>query len=174
MADWAIGWCRPINNDFAPRIGITYSPDSKWVIRAGAGMFYNQDTGNPRFDMARNLAGRVRVNSDLPNPTLFWSNALSSFSGAVAQVPLPYAFANKYDRRTPYSLEYLLNVQRELSNNWIVEAVISARSASTSSCCARSTNRCPERSAPRKAGRRIRNSAAFNWWTTRRTAITTR
>src|SRR6185436_13155875 len=25
-------------NDFAPRIGITYSPDSKWVFRLGGGM----------------------------------------------------------------------------------------------------------------------------------------
>ena len=49
------------HNDFAPRIGISYSPDSKWVIRTGFGMFYNQDTGNPRFDMARNIAGRIRV-----------------------------------------------------------------------------------------------------------------
>ena len=42
-------------NDFAPRIGVTWSPNSKWVIRAGAGIFYSQDTGNPRFDMAGNL-----------------------------------------------------------------------------------------------------------------------
>lgn len=109
-------------NDFAPRIGITYSPDTKWVIRTGAGMFYNQDTGNPRFDMARNIAGRIRVNSDLQNPTLFWSNALSNISGGVANITIPYAFANKYDRRTPYSLEYLLNVQRQLGGNVVVEA----------------------------------------------------
>ena len=50
-------------NDFAPRLGITWSPTSKWVIRAGAGIFYSQDTGNPRFDMARNLAGRTRFES---------------------------------------------------------------------------------------------------------------
>jgi hypothetical protein len=108
-------------NDFAPRIGITYSPDSKWVFRLGGGMFYNQDTGNPRFDMARNIAGRIRVNSDLQNPTLFWSNALSNISGGVANITLPYAFANKYDRRTPYSMEYLFNVQRQLGNNVVLE-----------------------------------------------------
>ena len=59
------------------------------MIRAGAGMFYNQDTGNPRFDMARNIAGRIRVNSDLQNPTLFWSNALSNISGGVANITMP-------------------------------------------------------------------------------------
>lgn len=108
-------------NDFGPRIGIAYSPTSKWVIRLGAGMFYNQDTGNPRFDMARNVAGRIRTNSQLLNPTLFWNNALASLGGATANVKVPYAFANKYERRTPYTWEYLLNVQRDLGHDMVVE-----------------------------------------------------
>ena len=118
---WATRLVQTDNNDFAPRIGITYSPDSKWVIRTGAGMFYNQDTGNPRFDLARNIAGRIRVNSDLQNPTLFWSNALSNISGGVANITLPYAFANKYERRTPYSMEYLFNIQRQLGGDLVLE-----------------------------------------------------
>jgi outer membrane receptor protein involved in Fe transport len=109
------------HNDFAPRIGLTYAPANKWVIRTGLGMFYNQDTGNPRFDLARNIAGRIRVNSDLQNPTLFWSNALSNISGGVANITVPYAFANKYERRTPYTLEYLLNIQRQLTNDMLLE-----------------------------------------------------
>jgi hypothetical protein len=108
--------------DFAPRIGIAYSPNAKWVIRAGFGIFYNQDAGNPRFDMARNLSGRVRFNPATPDfPNLTWSNALASFSGAVAQVPTPYAFANKYERVTPRSNQYLFNVQRELPHNMVFE-----------------------------------------------------
>ncbi len=108
-------------NDFAPRVGITYSPTSKWVVRAGAGMFYNQDTGNPRFDMARNIAGRIRSNSDPNVPNLFWNNALSNISGGVPQITRPYAFANKYERRTPYTWEYVFNVQRELGHDWVME-----------------------------------------------------
>ena len=108
-------------NDFAPRIGVTYSPSPKWVVRTGAGMFYNQDTGNPRFDMARNVAGRIRSNSNLYDPTLNWNNALASISGGVANIRNPYAFANKYERRTPYTWEYLLNVQRELGASSVVE-----------------------------------------------------
>ena len=110
------------NNDFAPRIGLAWMPSSKWVVRVGGGMFYNQDSGNPRFDMARNLAGRVRFNPANPDlPNLTWQNALSSFTGAVAQVPTPYAFANKYDRRTPYTMQYLFNVQRELGRDLVFE-----------------------------------------------------
>ena len=109
------------SNDFAPRIGITYAPTPKWVVRMGAGMFYNQDTGNPRFDMARNIAGRIRVNSALQNPTLFWSNALSNIGTGIPNITVPYAFANKYERRTPYTWEYLLNVQRELGHDFVLE-----------------------------------------------------
>ncbi|HEX4759010.1 MAG TPA: hypothetical protein VH308_13550, partial [Terracidiphilus sp.] len=39
--------------DFAPRLGVAWSPTDKWTVRVGAGVFYTQDTGNPVFDMAR-------------------------------------------------------------------------------------------------------------------------
>ncbi|MGH9721746.1 MAG: carboxypeptidase regulatory-like domain-containing protein [Bryobacteraceae bacterium] len=109
-------------NDFAPRLGLTWSPSSKWVIRTGGGVFYSQDSGNPRFDMARNLAGRLRFNSNTQTPNLNWDNSLASLTGGVAQVPTPYTFANPYDRRTPYVMQYMFNVQRELPMNTVLEA----------------------------------------------------
>ena len=109
------------NNDWAPRIGISYQLNQKTVIRTGAGMFYSQDTGNPRFDMARNLAGRLRANPSA-NPDLTWDNGLASIAGGVANVPTPYTFANPYDRRTPYTMQFLLNVQRELGKGLTAEA----------------------------------------------------
>jgi len=108
-------------NDFAPRLGITWSPKSKWVIRTGAGYFYSQETGNPRFDMARNLAGRLRFNSNTQIPDLNWDNALASISGSVANVTQPYTFANPYDRRTPYTVQYMFNIQRELPGNILLD-----------------------------------------------------
>lgn len=109
------------NNDFAPRIGITWSPTEKWVFRAGAGMFYTQDTGNPRFDMARNTAGRYRQESPGDFPTVTFTNAFLGAAGATPDVPTPYSFANKYERRTPYVMQYLFNVQRELSSTLALE-----------------------------------------------------
>ncbi len=108
-------------NDWAPRFGITWAPSEKWVIRTGAGVFYSQDTGNPRFDMARNLAGRLRDNSNQQFPNMTWDNSLSSIAGGVANVPRPYTFANPYDRRTTYSHQYMFNVQRELPMNTLFE-----------------------------------------------------
>ena len=109
------------NNDFAPRIGISWNPTAKWVIRTGAGMFYTQDTGNPRFDMARNIAGRFRKESDSTRPDTQWANSFSSIVGAFPQIANPYSFANLYERRTPYVMQYLFNVQREFSSNLVLE-----------------------------------------------------
>ncbi len=108
-------------NDFAPRFGITWSPSPKWVIRTGGGYFYSQDSGNPRFDMARNLAGRLRYNSNTNTPNLDWTTALASISGGLANVDHPYTFANPYDRRTPYAIQYMFNVQRELPMGTLLE-----------------------------------------------------
>lgn len=110
------------NNDWAPRIGVSYQLNPKTVLRTGAGMFYSQDTGNPRFDMARNLAGRLRANPDASFPNLTWANSLASIAGGTANVFNPYTFANPLDRRTPYAMQFLFNVQRELSNNLTYEA----------------------------------------------------
>jgi len=108
------------NLNFAPRIGATWNPTPKWVFRSGFGIFYSQDTGNPRFDVARNLAGRTRFESD--NNTLYtFQTAFASLAGTVANVTTPYAFANAYDRRTPRTMTYLLNVQRELPGSTVVE-----------------------------------------------------
>jgi len=108
------------NNDWAPRLGIAYSPTSKWTIRAGGGMFYSQDTGNPRFDMARNFAGRRRDESTIATPDLNWSAPFRNLGGTV-QINNPYVLGNINDRRTPYVLQYMLNVQRELDNHTVLE-----------------------------------------------------
>jgi hypothetical protein len=109
--------------NFAPRIGIAYNFDDKTVIRAGFGVFYLQDIGNAMyFDLARNIAARVTLNSNIGTPTLFWNNAIPGGNGATAQVPPPYAFTASYDHATSYTMQYLLNVQRQFGNDWVVEA----------------------------------------------------
>ena len=108
--------------DFAPRVGIAYSPNSRWVIRAGYGIFYVHDIGNAVFDMARNTAGRFRVNSAVGTPTLFWSNAVAAGNSTSAQVTSPYAFVDAYSHRTAYTMQYLFNVQRQLGKSMLLEA----------------------------------------------------
>jgi hypothetical protein len=106
--------------DFAPRVGIAFSPDSKTVVRAGWGIFSNQEIGNAYFDLARNIGGRVTLQSNSGTPNLFYSNAVPA-GGAYANVPSPYAYAMNPDHHTTYSMQQLLNVQRQLTPNWALE-----------------------------------------------------
>jgi hypothetical protein len=116
--------------NFAPRVGISWSPDSKTVVRTGFGIFYNQDIGNAVFDMSRNIAARVSI---LPGASgcaatgCTWQQAApagQSGSGgpAVANVPPPYAYADAYSGQTSYTTQFMFNLQRQLQGNWLIEA----------------------------------------------------
>lgn len=115
-------------NDFAPRFGLAYTPTPKLSIRTGFGAFYVQDTGNPRFDMGRNLGGRGRYesNEERPNSLLDdpWAFERATFpcSGwtGVCLGP-PYTLANIPWRRTPYVLQWMFSIQRELPSDVLLE-----------------------------------------------------
>jgi hypothetical protein len=97
-------------------------------VRAGVGMFYMQDTGNPRFDMARNAAGRRQ---DTADPLLLAQNWNSPFAGSgtnpcgvappLVCISNHYALGNEFDRTTPRMVQYVFNVQRELGRNAALE-----------------------------------------------------
>lgn len=119
---------RPDRNDFAPRLSLAWAPAIRWSIRAGAGFFYTQDQGNPRFDMVRNAAGRgdftasdQRPNSALDDP---WRNQRQSFTctGWTGEcVGQPFVLGNTHIRRTPYVVQWLFNLQRQMTANLLLE-----------------------------------------------------
>jgi hypothetical protein len=114
--------------NFAPRVGWAWTPSERWSVRAGVGMFYMQDTGNPRFDMARNAAGRRQDTSD---PLLLNQNWNAPFAGSgtnpcnspagIVCISNHYTLGNEFDRTTPRMVQYLFNVQRELGRNAALE-----------------------------------------------------
>ena len=108
--------------DFAPRLGIAYSPNSNTVIRAGFGVFYNQEIGNAYFDLARNIAGRVTFTSSPGISTISFSNAVPPSGGTKANVPSPYAYSMEPNHHTSYAMQYLFNIQRQLTPSWALEA----------------------------------------------------
>jgi hypothetical protein len=121
---------QPDHNDFAPRIGVVWTPSQKMTVRSGYGIFYVQDTTNPVFDMSRNIQGRITSNSN-PATRQFLTFASPYSAGATnpcgVQMPpqvcvtAPQVYANQYDRTTPYLEQYLVNVQHELSRNTAIE-----------------------------------------------------
>jgi Carboxypeptidase regulatory-like domain/TonB dependent receptor len=115
------------NNDFAPRVSLAYRPTDLWTIRAGFGVFYVQDIVEARFDLSRNVGGRSQFtadsevpNANLSNPFQFEGGACSNWTGPC-QGPT-FTLANNTNRRTPYLLQWIFNVQRQLGANTVLEA----------------------------------------------------
>lgn len=116
------------NNNFAVRIGLAYSPTRRWTFRTGFGTFYTQDTGNPVFDMGRNLGGRDSFvsNTEKPNQNFSdpWVEERQSFkcTGWTGTcIGTPQFLGNIQQNRTPYVNQWLFNIQRQLTENLVLE-----------------------------------------------------
>jgi hypothetical protein len=107
--------------NFAPRLGIAWSPTSRWTLRVGAGIFYVQDIASFYLDATRNLTGSEVVTGSTTFPNLTLTNPFQIQNGVVPVVNTPKILGIQVDRKTPYTIQYLFNVQRELSTNTALE-----------------------------------------------------
>ena len=117
------GLVNPDRNNFAPRIGIAYSPTPKTVIRSGFGTYYAVlDMGNSIYDMSRTLAGLLRQSQSVPFPDLSLS---SPFRGLGSSGPItlvqPLILANAADIRSTYVNEWSFTIQRSISRDLVFE-----------------------------------------------------
>ncbi len=108
-------------NNFAPRLGIAYSPSAKWAFRTGFGIFYSQESKNSIFDLNRAMGGRANPAIDLQGiPTLSYQNFINT-----SQLPVSFApgltWGADPNMRNTYTMQYLFNVQRTLGNNSTLE-----------------------------------------------------
>jgi hypothetical protein len=122
------GLVNPSNRNWGPRIGLAYNPAEHWSIRAGFGMFYVQDIGNIVFDMARNMGGKDGYVIGGSQRTTYLSSPWATETGSPlcpgwggVCVAAPQIQATAQNNRTPYVQQYLLNVQRELTRNLVLE-----------------------------------------------------
>lgn len=66
----------PNHSEWAPRIGAAYRLTSKWVVRAGGGIYYSPDTLNPITILSLNppFAENYTYNTTKANPVITFSN----------------------------------------------------------------------------------------------------
>ena len=115
------------HNDFAPRISFAYRPTEKWTVRTGIGAFYVQDIVEARFDLSRNVGGRSQFTADSERPDANFSNPWLNEGGKCSNWSGPcqgptFTLANNTNRRTPYLLQWVFNVQRQLGADTVLEA----------------------------------------------------
>lgn len=118
------GLVRPDRNNWAPRVGFAYSPSPKTVVRGGFGVFYNMiDLGNSIFDMARTLAGLRRdfPNRDFPDLQLSSRPFHTGASAGIVPLAQPLVLANNPDMRTSSVNQWSANVQRAVTNDFVVD-----------------------------------------------------
>jgi hypothetical protein len=108
--------------DFAPRLGIAWSPSDKWSIRTGFGIFYSQESKNSIFDLNRGLGGRTGnlTATTYGQPTFSYTNFINTAALPVT-VPIGLTWGANSHLPTSYSEQYILNVQRTLGQSTTLE-----------------------------------------------------
>jgi hypothetical protein len=110
-------------NNFAPRLGIAYSPSNKWSIRTGFGVFFSQESKNSIFDLNRGMGGRASVVPDVQAaPVLSYTNFIdASKLPVLLSSPSGLTWGADSNLATTYTMSYLFNIQRTLGNNSTLE-----------------------------------------------------
>jgi hypothetical protein len=108
-------------NNFAPRLGIAYSPSAEWSFRTGFGVFFSEESKNSIFDMSRAAGGRANPVIDLQaTPALTYNNFINT-----SQLPVRFApgltWGADYNLPITYTMQYLLNIQRTLGSHSTLE-----------------------------------------------------
>ncbi len=108
--------------NFAPRFGIAYSPTSNLVVRGGFGIFYDQESKNSIFDTNRNQAGRFTSNQNLHlAPQFTYTNFLNTASLPFTIDPSGLSWGVDPTLPTSYTIQYILNVQRQFHTGTSIE-----------------------------------------------------
>ena len=86
-------------NNWAPRLGISYTPTQHWVVRAGYGMFTTMTSPMPAsmWRVTWPVVSRILRAVGLPGvATINWSNAVgpTGAGSALATIPPPYSYSN--------------------------------------------------------------------------------
>jgi hypothetical protein len=110
----------PDRNNFAPRIGLAYSPTEKTVIRAGYGIFYDLIAFNEtQFWGVSNPPNTQIASFRNPRPTPIFQ--VANMYPPPEFIPSTSPNTTDPNNRTPYVGQYNVNVQRDVMG-FLIEA----------------------------------------------------
>jgi len=118
----------PDRDDFAPRLGFSWSPQAKTLVRGGGGVFYDRTFGDVDFQKSANPPFAKESFGELT--TVLPLNPAEVGTGAILQsVFEPNMVGPAFASPSPFNLhfrdakiyEWTLNVQRELPRAFLLE-----------------------------------------------------
>jgi hypothetical protein len=136
---------KPDYHNFAPRLGFAYQPMQGWVVRGGAGMFFDQINMNPFLDFRPPIAAAdgLEDNPVGPNPVDSYSRSGYNWTTAQAGGASIFpgvttcmgnaatdsncgaqtfnVFSVNQNFRTPYFFNYNLNVEKSLGSAAVLQ-----------------------------------------------------
>jgi outer membrane receptor protein involved in Fe transport len=113
------GRCPSDKNNIAPRLGFSYAPDERTVVRGGYGIFYNRTPaiilGTAHSQNGINVTGITLNAAGIAAAGLSYPNILAAPPPGIASNPNLYLFAEDYVQ--PYVQQGRFGVERELITN---------------------------------------------------------
>jgi hypothetical protein len=108
----------------APRFGLAYnagSGESSFVIRGGAGLYYDRPDGNTVFSTPGNVGVTAANGTPVTDQSLYYGQLQTVGSGGLSPLPVGQMVVTQYDAKIPSTVQWNLDFQKELPGQMVVD-----------------------------------------------------